>query len=141
MKLKHLSKEDWQNLAEYIGEIKAGLELYNWSINLQHAPCSKKHAGTISPIYGRYYATLNLSRYWPKYSAYEQKHTIIHELLHLYFFDTQSAIGRLENIAPEDVYGLIWSEHTERLEYAIDMLASTLCKQFPDPPPINGVEL
>ena len=137
MKLRDLTPDDWDGIAQYLAYLCRELRLTHWTIHLSQHPTKKRHAGSIAPVYGRKHATLFLSRFWPRYDAYEQKHTLIHELLHLYFFDTQSAVGRLEQTLDPCAFHLVWESHTEALEFAVDALADVLAARLDDPPALS----
>lgn len=137
MKLSDLTPNDWTNFGSYVSYVRDKLGLHTWSIHIEHRPCSKNHQASIAPVYGRTHAILRLCRAWPELDAKEQRHTVIHELLHLYFVPLQSTIGHLEPIVCEDVWHMLNEAHTERLEYAIDALAYILTEQFELPPRVS----
>lgn len=140
MKLRDLSQDDWNGIGKYVAYIKDGLGLQNWAVHISGKPCEKEYEASIAPVYGRKHATLFLSRNWPTFSLHDQKHTIIHEMLHLHFFDLQSTVERLSDVLSEDTFHITWEAHTEALEYAVDHLSDVLCKQFKDPPLIYQPE-
>lgn len=140
MKLRDLTTEDWDGIGQYVSYIRDGLGLHQWTVHVSHKPASKDAQASISPVYGRKHAILSLARGWPDVDRKEQKHTIIHEMLHLLFFDTQSTLHRMQEVISEDLFYLLWESHTEALEFAIDHLADVLTHRFDDPPVIYQQE-
>jgi hypothetical protein len=138
MKLSELTPDDWSNFGSYVAYVRDKLGLHTWSIHIEHRPCSKHHQASICPVYGRTHAVLRLCRTWPDVSPKEQRHTVIHELLHLHFVSLQSTVGYLEPIICEDVWHILSEAHTEKLEYAIDAIAYILTEQFDMPPVLSG---
>ena len=136
MRLSDLTPDDWSALGEYVAYVRDKLGLHTWSIHIEHKACNKNHQASIAPVYGRTHAVIRLSRYWPTLSASEQKHTIIHELLHLQFVGVQSAVEHLDGVISDDMVHLLEASHTESLEYAIDAIAYVLTELFKDPPPL-----
>ena len=140
MKLRDLTTEDWDGIRDYVSYVRDGLGLRHWTIHISQTPAEKKAQASIAPVYGRKHATLYLSRHWPTTDRTEQKHTIIHEMLHLLFFDTQAAVHRMQDVMPEDLFYVMWESHTEALEFAVDHLADILITRFEDPPVIYQQE-
>ena len=140
MRLDNLTPTDWDNIGAYVAELRDKLGLHVWSIYIEHKPCSKRYQASIRPVYGRTHACVRLCRTWPELSREEQRHTLIHELLHLQFVPLQSAIRHIEPIVGDDVFYILNETHTEGLEYAIDAIAFTLTGLFDLPPEIVGVE-
>lgn len=140
MKLRDLTQDDWENIGKYVKYIKNGLGLGNWTIYIANKPCDKEYQASIAPVYGRKVATLFLCRNWPTLDMVEQKQTLIHEMLHLLFWDMQSAVDRLAGVLDESTFHVTWETYLEALEYTVDGLADILCRQFDDPPIIYQPE-
>lgn len=136
MKLRDLTPDDWDGIAQYVTYVRDGLGLHQWTIHISQHPCEKNAQASIAPVYGRRHATLFLSRRWPTTDRTEQKHTIIHEMLHLLFFDVQSVVHRVGEVISEELFYTLWDGHTEALEFAVDHLADVLLNRFDDPPVI-----
>lgn len=137
MQFEDMSPSDWQGIADYMLLVRNHLGLHAWHLYIANKPCAKKYQASIAPTYGRKYATIYFSRNWPDVDVVEQKQTIVHELLHLLFIDVQSAVDRVSKLVDRKTFSVIWDNHTEALEYAIDALSELIAAQLPDPPAIG----
>lgn len=140
MKLRDLTPDDWDGIRQYVIYVRNALGLSQWTIHISHKPASKEAQASISPIYGRKHAILFLSRHWPTTDRAEQRHTIIHEMLHLLFFDMQAVLHRMQDVMDEDLFFVMWEAHAEALEFTVDHLADILSAHFDEPPIIHEQE-
>lgn len=131
-----MNAKDRKALGEYVRDTADKLELRDWTFNVEHAALpSEDGLSTLADVTctdGRKLATVRVCENFRERDPEEQRHVIVHELVHCHLTqlqdqcesDLHSLIGR-----PADtVFELSFRRN---LEYAVDALASALAKHQP----------
>jgi hypothetical protein len=122
---KHLpsGRERW---APYVRALADLLHLKDWEILISpQAPAGDDAIASIQPIYGRKSALLRLSEGFLTDSGPEQRHTLVHELVHCHLAHLQ----RLLESEQHDTAGARLA-----IEYCVDGLADAVAPLLPLPP-------
>mgnify|MGYP003555055428 CR=1 FL=1 len=73
-------------VGQYISHMAEALGLGNWHLILATEPCDNEDAmAQVLTTEGRHVAKIRLNKEWMSYSLDDKRHTVVHELLHLYF--------------------------------------------------------
>ena len=123
------------SIRNYIAFLASHLGLNDWSIRLMPQVCENpNHAATVVCTPGRKIAQVTLAEDWLEQTPEEQRHVLIHELIHVhadhefqYIEDTlPTLIGSVAYLPFEKAY-------RDLHEHAVDALASAMEDHFPVP--------
>lgn len=126
-----------QYWADYIATITSYLRLTNWHIGLSHAPATEPYQATVEPTFGRCCATVALCREWDDLDPETQRQTLVHELVHLYFYPAENVLTRAREQHGKAWVELMWTMHREQLEYGVDGMADIIAPFLPLPPKVK----
>jgi hypothetical protein len=123
----------WQ---AYIRDIADRMALKDWTILLSDEPADEESEATTFLTNGRKVAKVYLSSKWEGRTPEEQRHTVVHEMVHPHLYP-------LTNMGEDDIEPLIgkaahtlWQASFRReLEYAVDGLADAIAPLMPLPEP------
>ena len=121
----------WQAYARSIAD---NLGLKDWRIEVQrNRPDSPGAGASFSAIMGRRYARIYLGHAFLAGTPEEQRHYMVHELLHAHTDDIDTAVYQgLEHIDC-DAYRLMYATTKNRIEFAVDNLAVAISHAYPLP--------
>jgi hypothetical protein len=130
-----LTDKQRKSLLRYLGGITAYLGLTEWEVRLADEPCEDpSHAATVQCVPGRKIATIQLAADWFTQSPAQQRHVLIHELIHIH---TDQEFQYIEDSLPEMIGSMAyfpWEKAYRNLhEHATDALAKALAEHFPVP--------
>ncbi len=137
-----MTEDQWQSLERYVRQVADGLRLRDWTVNVERdAPENPDAGGSVRIIYGRKLAYIRVCSDFASYTPQEQRHTVIHELIHIHLEpacnivlnDVREYLGR----AADD---LLWSGFKRSMEYGVDGLADAVAPLLPlwEKPPSDG---
>ena len=112
--------------AEYVSRIAGDMRLRDWKLFIgEDVPSGDDTTADCYPIPGRKYATIRFSESFLRDTPEDQRHTIVHELIHCHLAQIQRVIEvKLDNDAIV----------RNQLEYAVDALADVIAPLLPLPP-------
>lgn len=120
-----------RSLAKYVASIAAEFGLRDWTFDFPNGPCSDHALAEVDCTYGRKRAAIRFSTDWMGLSPEEQRHVVVHELIHVHFAqanqaarDGFEALGRDAGKIANDAYSV---GH----EYGVDGLADAIDSHFP----------
>jgi hypothetical protein len=117
------TREPW---APYVRQIADTLHLKDWEILISpQAPAGDETIASIQPIYGRKSALLRLSDGFLTDSATDQRHTLVHELIHCHAAPLQRLLESEEHMT---------AGARQAIEYCVDGLADAIAPLLPLPP-------
>jgi hypothetical protein len=123
-KPKQPSRRDrWQ---PYVRQLADKLCLKDWQIEISvEQPAGDNSIASVQPIYGRKYAVLRFSEGFLNDPKTEQRHTLVHELLHCHLAPLQRLLETEEHLTHGGKMAL---------EYCVDGLADAIAPLLPEPP-------
>ncbi len=124
-----------KRFARYVRTMANTLGLRDWTLNLQHdEPDTKDAWASVACVYGRRIANLWFAHGFEDLSPAEQRHTIVHELLHIHFDRVRSlADGTLPGLLGAAAYAAFEAAQREVVEHGVDAVADALASALPLP--------
>jgi len=124
-----------KRLARYIRTVANTLGLHDWRLDIQEdEPDTKEAWASVSCTYGRRIAQMWLSHGFELLDPAEQRHVIVHELLHIHFDRALSlAESSLPGLLGVGAYSVYLASLRENLEHGVDAVADALAPAFPLP--------
>lgn len=130
MKKKHLAK-----LSPYVRQIANELELRDWQFILDDEPIEPGAFGQIWPTRGRKIAWIGFCKDFHKLRPEQQRHTIVHELIHCHFANTLDFFNEsLPGLAGKKVAKVAKRECVLHVEFGVDAMADAIAQRLPLPP-------
>ena len=114
-----------QRWAPYVRQLADTLRLKDWRIQVLEDLPPENALASCCPISGRKYADIRLGESFLIDTAAEQRHTIIHELLHCHFGPMSRMIEAHDGMPPAAMLAM---------EYCVDGLADAIAPLLPLPP-------
>lgn len=120
------------SLVNYVGRLADALGLGEWHLVLHYDSADAGNAAEVSVVPGRRTAHISLSEDFPTFDPEEQRHVLVHELIHIHL-DRIRTYAR--DTLPEVMGRPAWAAWhvTERdlNEYATDALAAAFAPHMP----------
>ena len=108
------------------------MELRDWTIVLSDKPAPEDALGYVKVTYGRKLATIDLTPDFRDCDLEEQRHTVVHELVHCHLEPaTNMVLNDLEEPLGKQADQIFWEGFKRQNEYAVDALASAIAKHMP----------
>lgn len=127
-----MTEPEWATLAEYVRWVANEMELRDWTINVLYRPCENDAYATIYPTFGRKVADIHFHEDFRGYSADVQRHTVVHELVHLHVEAAGNMVRRdLETLLGQGADLIFWNGFKRQLEYGVDGIAMAIAKHMP----------
>jgi hypothetical protein len=121
------SSEQCDAIQIYINELAKAMRLYDWDIYLASYASKPATNASVHALIGRRIAALYVNKDWFTYSPEMQRHTLIHELVHIvHHFQTE--VIRLTKLPPA-----VWPQFNIHTEYMTDHLADIIAPFMPLP--------
>ena len=114
-----------QRWAPYVRQLADILRLKDWRIQVLEDLPPENALASCAPVEGRKYANLRLGECFLVDAAEEQRHTIVHELLHCHLGPMTRMIEAHDGMPPAAMLAL---------EYCVDGLADAIAPLLPLPP-------
>lgn len=125
--------------ARYVRELADLLGLRDWAIVLDEEPAEEEYDAYINMTAGQRRAVLRIGPSHWKDTPEEQRHTLVHELLHPHFHEAQAIVER--NASMLGVTGqVLGAEHKNFIEHGVDAVAVAISPFFPLPPEASDAE-
>lgn len=134
-----MSWKQFAILAEYVYRCQLELDLEHWELEIKWSPCDEDNHATMEMIRRHWKANLRVCREWnTTLTERERRKSIAHELVHLILEPTwQHTVLNFEGILGHEEYELYRKGAEDHLEYAIDRLATIICRLLPEYPDPN----
>lgn len=120
------------SLVTYIGQVKSLLGLSDWRVDVDPEPCSQQYDAYVTVVPGHKWAIIELGPTFADKPADEQRHTIVHELLHLHFDEVRGVLKR--NLPDDPMHRVIMNEHLNFIEHGVEAVASAVHVLLPEVP-------
>lgn len=115
-----------QRWTSYIRQLADALHLRDWRIEVsEELPAGENSIASCQPVYGRKYAVIRLSEGFLNDDHDEQRHTVIHELLHCHTGPMNRLLEAEESFT---------ASVRQTMEYMVDGLADAIAPLLPLPP-------
>jgi hypothetical protein len=115
-----------QRWAPYVRKVADILRLRDWRLDVaEDAPSDPSAIASCAPVEGRKYAILRLGESFLTDGPIEQRHTIVHELLHCHLGPMIRMIEAHDGLPPAAKLAM---------EYCVDGLADAIAPLLPEPP-------
>lgn len=130
-----MTPERLQYWSEYIHTLAHSIRLQDWNFILDEEPTDVNVAANTTPVYGRRVVIIRLHSDWDNlFTAEEQRHTILHELLHLHHFMVGDLVERdLRSVLSKSTHELLSASFRRQTELMIDSLADAFAPMVPLP--------
>lgn len=124
-----------KRLARYVRTAANTLGLHDWDIRIQDdEPDTKEAWASVSCTYGRRIARIWFSAGFELIDPDEQRHVIVHELLHIHFDRILSqADGSLPGLLGIGAFSMYMAGLRENIEHGVDAVADALAAALPVP--------
>lgn len=129
-----MSDADFEELCRYLRAIADDLALRDWTIVVKREPAETGANAQVRPIVGRKLAELRFAWDFRDDLPERQRHTVVHELLHLHFASAQHAIEfdlAKHHALNDHEHEIIWQSFLRQFEYGIDGIADGVAERFP----------
>lgn len=127
-----MKKKERKTLCRYIRWVANELELRDWTIELLRAPAPADSLGYVHITYGRKLAEIRLSSDFRTRHPEDQRHTIVHELVHCHLESAHNMIfNDLEEFLGKQTDQVFYNGFKRQVEYGVDALASAIAKRLP----------
>ncbi len=103
------------------------LALRDWTLILSETAAAPGYNAQIAPVRARRRAVIRMAGHFDSLSPHEQRHALVHELLHCHLATAQSAAGQVLSKSARAVFDL-------NLEMSVDALADAIAPHLPLPP-------
>lgn len=121
-------------LGDYVRRIANALALRDWRFTISDEPCDKDAFACILATAGRKRAGINFAWNFRNLDPEEQRHTVVHELLHCHFASVNDLIsidlGRVSFLSDHEHDG-VFIPFKRLMEYGIDGVADGISDLFP----------
>lgn len=123
---------DWEVLSNYVRLIRDQLGLRDWFLVVKHDPPADQAAlASVTCIEGRRFATVRVCVDFRELMGDEQRHVIIHELLHCHLAEMHHYLnGILRDVLGQSSVPILGAHHM-KVEYAVDAIAQEWATTFP----------
>lgn len=123
---------DRKELHRYIRWVADAMELRDWTLVLSRIDAEDGDNGHINLTYGRKLATIRLCSDFRTMEPEQQRHTIVHELVHCHLEPAHNMVGNdLEKMLGKPADQVFYDGFRRQAEYATDALASAIAKHMP----------
>lgn len=124
-----------KRLARYTCRLAVTLGLRDWTLNFpEEEPTDKKAAAAVATVYGRRIASVWFSPDFLDYPPEQQRHIVVHELLHIHLDPIRTlADSTLPAAIGVAGWAIFEPALRERVEHAVDAIADALACALPLP--------
>ena len=129
-----MKPEDWEVLTDYIRARADDLALRDWTFVVRHDPPTEQAAlAETTPIEGRRHAALRFCVEFRELTDDEQRHVVVHELLHCHLGQLQHLVdssSQLRRTLGEHGAGIL-GPIALAIEYAVDGISDGIAGHYP----------
>jgi hypothetical protein len=132
--LKYLDDNRRAYWQAYIDSLKEPMRVRDWGITLTEEFAAEDAGASVSVIYGRNRANIQIAQDFDTYEPEEQRQMIVHELMHIHAQPMGSVLQRVTESRTEAWLLLATAFHSEALEHMVDLMAEIVAAYVPLPP-------
>ena len=126
-----------KKVARYVWQLRSEMWLNRWSIDIlitEYPGESESSLASISPTNHQHRAELEVATRAAETGGERLRHTIVHELLHLYGRDTNDVIRLgLRKELSASAYNILWESYRQAMELMVDDMAEAWAETLPLP--------
>lgn len=120
-------------VAPYVRFIADHMALKDWRIAIEIDPDLRDSLATVEPVPNRQYAILRVGEDFLGAPGEDQRHGIVHELVHLHMEGCRRTVASLVGAVTGPMLDLLQRNHDDQIEGAVDRLADSISKGLPTP--------
>jgi hypothetical protein len=129
-----MNDDEYSRWCGYFRTLADQIGLKDWRIDLlREVPDSEWAGAAMMTLTGRKVVQIKLSKRWPEFEPEEQRHYALHELVHVFTDDIDTAIWQAKDVIGGDAFTLLEKIVKDRIEFATDALAGAIGHAFPLP--------
>ncbi len=129
-----MTKARHREVTKYIYSLQELLALKDWTVELSfEEPDEESTLGSTTCTYGRKNAIIRVAPEFHELSLYDQRHIIVHELLHCHLARMRYVVINLKDHLSSSVFSLAFDSHMDELEFTVDAMADALAPKCPLP--------
>lgn len=133
-----MPRKDFRRIGRYVRTCANTLMLHDWTIVLVHEalPADDDAHACVECTYGRKHLAITLGYNFLKQSPEEQRHIIVHELLHVHFNDVELPLREGEaawNLLGRPAAYVLFHQVRHAVERGVDGIADAVATSFPLP--------
>lgn len=118
----------------YLAQLQVEMGLSEWTVQIEEAPAPDDCHAQIVCVDGRRIAKLELAHSFDKLPIDQQRHTLVHELLHVIEEESAQVLFKLRTHLGDPVFNIVWDQYVLRREYMVDHLADLIAPNMPPVP-------
>jgi hypothetical protein len=126
-----------KKVARYVWQLRSEMWLDRWAIDIlvtEYPGQSESNLASISPTNARYWAELEVATHAAETGGEKLRHTIVHELLHLWYRDPSDIFRlALPKELSHSACTLLWESYRQSFELMTDQMAGAWAKTLPLP--------
>jgi hypothetical protein len=124
-----MTPRQWEQIGLYVRGIADQLGLRDWHFNLIEEEAADPDAwATILCLHGRRVADIRLCADWMEIDAEQQRHSVVHELLHCHLENVANHVNDhgLDKLIGEPAAHLLEQSFRRDVEHAVDAIATAI---------------
>lgn len=133
-----MNRERHQYWASYIADVQGRMLLANWNVELVRPPARSSDGAVVVCIPGQCEARIRLNKNFDDFTRAEQRHFIVHELVHLHVQPFEYHLEMQNGGANDSNRYQVMAGHHSHEEYAVDQLARIIAPSMPLPPKVKA---
>lgn len=126
-----MTHRQYRSLARYVSLIAAEMGLRDWTLSFPHEASEDGTLAEVDTTYGRKHATIRFCADWMTRPPEEQRHAVIHELLHVHFAQERQAVHDAFAVLTHDASSLAADAYRLGHEYGVDGVADAIAHFYP----------
>ena len=119
-------------LTTYVRTLADAMGLADWKVDIRDEACDEQYDAYVTIVPGAKWALIELQPRFLEKSDDEQRHTLVHELMHLHFDECHGVLKR--NLEDDPMHRVIENEHLNFMEHGVDAVAAAISKLLPEVP-------
>lgn len=133
-----MSRKDFARYGQYVRDRADNLGLRDWTFTLKHVALDPDDdaLAMIETTYGRRFATITLGYHFHTEKPEIQRHTVVHELLHVWFDQVELPVREGEAIwalVGKPAGKVLFHQVRNAVEHGVDAIATAISDGFPLP--------
>ena len=126
-----------KKVARYVWKLRSEMWLDRWSIDILVTEYPGEDSGnkaSIQPVNAQYRAELEVATGVAEAGGEDLRHTVVHELLHLWHRDSSDVFRlALPKALGDSAYTLLWESYRQTVELMVDGMARAWAETLPLP--------
>jgi hypothetical protein len=126
----HIEESYLNRVRKYLGYLQVETRLTDYEVDIKPEPCDDDAAADIRVMDTRRIARLRLCKGWEQVEADEQRHVLVHELMHIYLWKIELAACDCEDSMTKKAFGVYYAAFDRAIESAADALAEVIAPKL-----------